>query len=264
MSKPAVKLWTKDFVFIILLVFLNRIMLLSTFPFYIQSLGGNEALAGLAATLFSLIAVVCRPFIGWMLDNGKRKAILVVGICGLILMPVGYMCVSVRSSSHSFANGTRGLLSLLQYIHQYHCHRYHSKTALCRGHGHVRHGYGTGDLLRSRFGGGIDIAKRKHEAAVIDGEGTVVIKPFSFINNCSGYNRLIGLLKKAKLPLEEVSFAMEPTGRYWLALFYSASEGGLPRLGYQSGAYQFYSQLLHSSGENGPTGRAAHRRGDPL
>lgn len=70
-------------------------MLLSTFPFYIQSLGGNEALAGLAATLFSLIAVICRPFIGWMLDNGKRKAILVVGICGLILMPVGYMCVSV-------------------------------------------------------------------------------------------------------------------------------------------------------------------------
>ena len=27
---------------------------------------------------------------------------------------------------------------------------------------------------------GIDIAKRKHEAAVIDGEGTVIIKPFSF------------------------------------------------------------------------------------
>ena len=44
------------------------------------------------------------------------------------------------------------LFSLLQYIHQYHCHRYHSKTALCRGHGHVRHGYGTGDLLRSCFG----------------------------------------------------------------------------------------------------------------
>lgn len=30
---------------------------------------------------------------------------------------------------------------------------------------------------------GIDIAKRKHEAAVIDGEGAVIIKPFSFTNN---------------------------------------------------------------------------------
>ena len=94
----TVKLWTRDFVFIILinfLVFLNHIMLLSTFSFYIQSLGGDEALAGLAATLFSLIAVFCRPFIGWMLDSGKRKAILIVGVCGMMLMPVGYMCVSV-------------------------------------------------------------------------------------------------------------------------------------------------------------------------
>ena len=54
---------------------------------------------------------------------------------------------------------------------------------------------------------GIDIAKRKHEAAVIDGEGAVIIKPFSFTNNCSGYNRLLAMLAKAKLPLDEVSFA---------------------------------------------------------
>ena len=66
---------------------------------------------------------------------------------------------------------------------------------------------------------GIDIVKRKHEAAVIDGEGTVIIKPFSFTNNCSGYNRLLAMLAKAKLPLDEVSFAMEATGHYWLALF---------------------------------------------
>lgn len=66
---------------------------------------------------------------------------------------------------------------------------------------------------------GIDIAKRKHEAAVIDGEGTVIIKPFSFTNNCSGYNRLLAMLAKVKLPLDEVSFAMEATGHYWLALF---------------------------------------------
>ena len=66
---------------------------------------------------------------------------------------------------------------------------------------------------------GIDIAKRKHEAAVIDGDGAVIIKPFSFTNNCSGYNRLLAMLAKAKLPLDEVSFAMEATGHYWLALF---------------------------------------------
>ena len=69
---------------------------------------------------------------------------------------------------------------------------------------------------------GIDIAKRKHEAAVIDGEGTVIIKPFSFTNNCSGYNRLLAMLTKAKLPLDEVSFAMGPpdtTGSLFLPAF---------------------------------------------
>ena len=71
---------------------------------------------------------------------------------------------------------------------------------------------------------GIDIAKRKHEAAVIDGEGAVIIKPFSFTNNCSGYNRLLAMLAKAKLPLDEVSFA----------------------------------------GQNRSAGRPAHRRGDPF
>ena len=61
------KLWSRNFVLVIIinfLVFMNHIMLLSTFPFYIESLGGSEALAGLAATLLSFIAVLCRPFVG--------------------------------------------------------------------------------------------------------------------------------------------------------------------------------------------------------
>lgn len=92
------KLWTKDFVLIIIinfLVFMNHIMILSTFPFYIETLGGTAAIAGLAATLFSFIAVICRPFIGWMLNNGKRKSILIIGIAGMALMPLGYMMISV-------------------------------------------------------------------------------------------------------------------------------------------------------------------------
>ena len=71
------KLWSRNFVLVIIinfLVFMNHIMLLSTFPFYIESLGGSEALAGLAATLLSFIAVLCRPFVGWMLDSGRRRA----------------------------------------------------------------------------------------------------------------------------------------------------------------------------------------------
>lgn len=94
MNNEKPRLWTRSFVLIIVinfLVFMNHIMLLSTFPFYIESLGGSEALAGLAATLFSLVAVLCRPFVGWMLDNGKRRAILLAGLVGMLLMPLGYM-----------------------------------------------------------------------------------------------------------------------------------------------------------------------------
>lgn len=93
MNNEKPRLWTRNFVLIIVinfLVFMNHIMLLSTFPFYIESLGGSEALAGLAATLFSLVAVLCRPVVGWMLDNGKRRAILLIGLAGMLLMPLGY------------------------------------------------------------------------------------------------------------------------------------------------------------------------------
>jgi MFS family permease len=91
------KLWTKNFVFVMsinFLVFVNHIMVLSTFPFYIEKIGGNASLAGTAAFLFSFIAVVFRSFIGWMLDNGKRKSILFIGLIGMALMPIGYFCVS--------------------------------------------------------------------------------------------------------------------------------------------------------------------------
>lgn len=97
MEEKPVKLWTKDFTLIIIinfLVFMNHLMILSTFPFYIEYLGGSETVAGLAAALFSIVAVVCRPVIGWMLDNGKRKAILIIGLCGMALMPVGYLVLS--------------------------------------------------------------------------------------------------------------------------------------------------------------------------
>lgn len=94
------RLWTRDLVLIILVnlcVFTNHIMSLSTFPFYIQSLGGTEAVAGICAAAFSLVAVVVRPFVGWWLDNGVRRAALVVGLVLMGLAPMGYVFVPVLS-----------------------------------------------------------------------------------------------------------------------------------------------------------------------
>ncbi len=94
------KLWTKDLVLIILVnlcVFTNHIMSLSTFPFFIQSLGGTEAIAGICAAVFSFVAVIIRPFVGWWLDNGVRRAALVIGLLLLGLAPLGYVFVPTLS-----------------------------------------------------------------------------------------------------------------------------------------------------------------------
>ena len=99
------KLWTRDLVLIILVnlcVFTNHIMSLSTFPFYIKHLGGTEALAGMCAAAFCLVAVIVRPFVGWWLDNGARRVVLVVGLVLLALAPLGYITVPVISMSIAF------------------------------------------------------------------------------------------------------------------------------------------------------------------
>lgn len=104
-SKPAAKLWTRDLVLIILVnlcVFTNHIMSLSTFPFYIQSLGGSEAVAGICAAAFAFVAVIIRPFVGRWLDNGVRKVALVVGLLLLGAAPLGYVFVPVLSMSIAF------------------------------------------------------------------------------------------------------------------------------------------------------------------
>ena len=104
-GKPAAKLWTRDLVLIILVnlcVFTNHIMSLSTFPFYIQSLGGSEAIAGICAAAFAFVAVIIRPFVGWWLDNGVRKVALVVGLLLLGAAPLGYVFVPILSMSIAF------------------------------------------------------------------------------------------------------------------------------------------------------------------
>ena len=104
-GKPAAKLWTRDLVLIILVnlcVFTNHIMSLSTFPFFIQSLGGSEAIAGSCAAAFAFVAVIIRPFVGWWLDNGVRKVALVVGLLLLDAAPLGYVFVPVLSMSIAF------------------------------------------------------------------------------------------------------------------------------------------------------------------
>jgi MFS family permease len=86
-------LWTHAFIRISalnLMLFIGFHMLTATFPFYIKDLGGDEAVAGLAAGLFSMSAVIVRPAVGWLLDHTGRKIILMIGLIGMVAMPLSY------------------------------------------------------------------------------------------------------------------------------------------------------------------------------
>lgn len=66
---------------------------------------------------------------------------------------------------------------------------------------------------------GIDVAKRSHEVTVISSDGQVVHKAFRITNNCSGYNHMMEKVKSLTNIRSQITFALESTAHYWLALY---------------------------------------------
>lgn len=66
---------------------------------------------------------------------------------------------------------------------------------------------------------GIDIAKEKHDACVIDQEGNTLLKSFTFPNSAAGANTLLARIRKLNPESVPVVIGMEATGHYWLALY---------------------------------------------
>jgi transposase len=64
---------------------------------------------------------------------------------------------------------------------------------------------------------GIDVAKRKHVACIMDRDGQFVVRSQSFNNNAEGYQQILTRLSDAGGP-RRVIVAMEATGHYWYAL----------------------------------------------
>lgn len=90
-SRP--KLLTASFVKICLVnlfVFVNFHALLPTFPFFVTYLGGDAVTIGVATALFSIASIVSRPFVGWLIDTRGRCVILMIGLVGMALAPMGY------------------------------------------------------------------------------------------------------------------------------------------------------------------------------
>jgi transposase len=66
---------------------------------------------------------------------------------------------------------------------------------------------------------GIDIAKNKHEASIIDQNGKELTKSISFSNSQTGLEKLLLLFEKLEISKENVVIGMEATGHYWLSVY---------------------------------------------
>ena len=75
---------------------------------------------------------------------------------------------------------------------------------------------------------GIDIAKRNHEAVVMDGQGSVVRRSFSFANSTAGLEKFLDVLSRISQDPSDFTIGMESTSHYWFALF-----SALKRRGYR-------------------------------
>ncbi len=64
---------------------------------------------------------------------------------------------------------------------------------------------------------GIDIAKRKHVACIVEQNGQYILRPRSFSNDAEGFQRFLNCLKQTGRT-KSVLVGMEATGHYWYAL----------------------------------------------
>lgn len=66
---------------------------------------------------------------------------------------------------------------------------------------------------------GIDIGKNTHVASMLNSDGKVVFKAFSFSNTVEGGESLIEKLEAFSTTPDELEIGMEATGHYWLSVY---------------------------------------------
>ncbi|MDF2683526.1 MAG: transporter [Brevibacillus sp.] len=91
--KEQNSLWTKEFVILALsnfMLFVAFQMLIPTLPVYITDKGGDQLAVGLVVSLFTVSALLVRPFTGKALDTMGRRPVLLSGLAIFLLAAFGY------------------------------------------------------------------------------------------------------------------------------------------------------------------------------
>lgn len=72
---------------------------------------------------------------------------------------------------------------------------------------------------------GVDIAKRSHEAIIIDEAGNVIKNAFNFKNDSAGFQKLLSVFENIGVASDFI-IGMESTSHYWLALYSNLKSKG--------------------------------------
>ena len=86
--RPKEKIWTRDFVLIVLanfFIFLGFQMTLPTIPLFVEELGGNDQLIGMVVGIFTFSALLLRPYAGHSLETKGRGFVYILGLAIFVL-----------------------------------------------------------------------------------------------------------------------------------------------------------------------------------
>ncbi|QQE74475.1 MFS transporter [Brevibacillus composti] len=102
-------LWTKNFIILALanfLLFVAFQMLIPTLPLFVTQRGGDQVAVGLVISIFTVSALLIRPFAGKALDSIGRKPVLLGGLFIFFLSVSGYYWMA-----------TVALVLLVRFVH---------------------------------------------------------------------------------------------------------------------------------------------------
>jgi len=108
-------LWTRDFILVFisnLLLFFSFYMLIPVLPFYLmENLGTSGSIAGIVLALYTISALIIRPFSGFMVDMFSRKPLYLICYGLFCVIFAGYVVATtlvlfiILRILHGFAFG---------------------------------------------------------------------------------------------------------------------------------------------------------------
>lgn len=75
---------------------------------------------------------------------------------------------------------------------------------------------------------GIDVAKNKHDCFIMNSDGEILVKAFTFSNNLEGFNFLYEKIRSVTKPKDKIKVGLEATGHYSYNLLGFLLNKGLP------------------------------------